>query len=78
MLNEYLPYESKINYQINSVNNSTKFQINNSYPNSQINFNNNDIYYQFHYSQQQNNFTENKHTQTSKIEIEILYVKKTI
>ena len=74
MSNEYFPYESKINYQINSFNNSTKPQINNSYQNPQINLGTNDIYNQFHYQNQQN-FLNNIQTQKNEIEIEILYVK---
>ena len=76
MSNEYFPYESKINYQINSINNSTKPQINNSYQNPQINLGTNDIYNQFHYQNQQNFINNNIQTQKNEIEIEILYVKK--
>ena len=76
MSNAYFPYESKIDYQINSINNTSKSQINNSYQNSQINLNNNDIYNQFHYLQQKNNFNNNTQTQKSEIEIEIKYLKK--
>ena len=76
MSNEYFPYESKINYQINSINNSTKPQISNSYQNPQINLGTNDIYNQFHYQNQQNFLNNNIQTQKNEIEIEILYVKK--